>query len=695
MATDPSRVPVLVSGSLALLVSLVLLACAPGIDDDLAARLGGLSFLPDWLRWGYADAVMLPKLAVLLTLGPLTVGACLALGFARPRPRPRLADPTLAVLLLLLMACVLLSAWSSIFPPLSWEPAWGIAACIALCVAAGFGLARPEIAAAMRAVVAAGGLVAVYALGQHAGLDLFAWTPPELVRERSIATLANPNFLAATLIGLIPLGVMAWTGSTGWRRVAWAAVTALLLVATVFTYTRGTWLAMIAQLVLLAAMRQRAPLDRSLAGFTLIAALASAFVLSTPAPRHISLGERALRTVVPTDESSSARLALWKEAVHVAADRPLLGTGPGTFSYAAMPFRAYESSKLLARRALPNDPHNQFLDLLSASGAFAFVLFLAALGRGGMRAARDPDPVAPFVATALLGWAVAHAFVQATPPGWLILGLLLAWVMARTEAPSDSPGRAVAPECALILALALAVSVSVGRDMARTLDADLRLNLANSLAAQAFASKDTVEGGRYLNAALGRLEEGLAAASGTRKGAMARHKARMLATLYGRSTPALRESDRVFWNRVRDDALASYRLAVETNPLDPYSWMELARFLMQLSMQAGAEAERAQLGDLALGASRAAVTRDPFNAALLADHADILGRTGHAKEAEAAFQRSLALAPEQLYARLDYAGFLQREGRKADALRILEEAVRQYPGSTQAESALRAVRKTP
>jgi hypothetical protein len=162
------------------------------------------------------------------------------------------------------------------------------------------------------------------------------------------------------------------------------------------------------------------------------------------------------------DLCANNRLQWWGEALDVAADRPVAGSGAGTFALAR---RRYRES------ATPvTEPHSVPLQLLADLGAVGLALGLVAGGaalvgmRRGLRlAAAGERPAAVALACFVLAFGV-HAlvdydldFVAVTGPALAALGVLLAVGRPRARIRAGAPGLVAlgAVGAAAILAVAL------------------------------------------------------------------------------------------------------------------------------------------------------------------------------------------------------------------------------------------------
>lgn len=138
--------------------------------------------------------------------------------------------------------------------------------------------------------------------------------------------------------------------------------------------------------------------------------------------------------------ASGGRWSWWQEAWRGFTDRPLGGTGAGTFQFTDLRYR--ESSDIRA-----TEPHNTPLQFLSETGLVGFLLFLGAVGVV-LRRGRGPLAIAfaVFAAHSLVNY--DWSFLGVTGPFLLVGGV----VVTRR---GDAPARRLLPAAAAV-AFALA-----------------------------------------------------------------------------------------------------------------------------------------------------------------------------------------------------------------------------------------------
>ncbi len=251
----------------------------------------------------------------------------------------------------------------------------------------------------------------------------------KLAKGRVMGTLVYPNALAGIILLLLPVSlVLAFNSARELRPPLPAAVTGLtvFLGGTAFFWT-GSKL-----------------------GWLIATAMGCFCLLGLPWPARLKWVAIVVLTVVGLGifavrfhnyfaagaTSVGARLDYWQAAAKIVRQRPLLGTGPGTFQrpYAELKSPAAEMARLT---------HNDYLEQFSDSGLVGGILYaawivlaLAAIGRRVWRLA-DPGSFAIFLG--VLSWFVQglgefSLYVPALAwTAFTLLGMLLATTGNRVD----------------------------------------------------------------------------------------------------------------------------------------------------------------------------------------------------------------------------------------------------------------------
>jgi hypothetical protein len=253
-------------------------------------------------------------------------------------------------------------------------------------------------------------------------LPEFKDMPPEYLKKiasnRIFATLFYPNTLAgAILLFLPPLLTMLWqlrkwltapargflVGSVGF-----AALACLY-----WSGSKGGWLLMLLLgLIVLLRMPMAKHYKVALITIVLIGGLAGFFL------KYAGFFKKGATSV-------SARFDYWQAALKITANRPLFGTGPGTFGPVYTRIKRPESEP--ARLT-----HNDYLEQASDSGIPGFLAYIALMG--GVLAwsyKKTRSPMVFAVWLGVLGWSLQGfmefgLYIPALAwPAFALLGWLL------------------------------------------------------------------------------------------------------------------------------------------------------------------------------------------------------------------------------------------------------------------------------
>lgn len=435
--------------------------------------------LPCVVWAGFPEQFELPRL-LLLTLGGVAALACLAFN-------PRLPVPDAAldwVVLFALLVAGVGTATSS-----DWRGSlWGVHESFGglftwLGLAAFYAAARTLCFGQdgwARALLAGMTVVVVYAFVQAGGWDLVSWTRTATwcERTRPFSTLGHPNVLAGYLAISAPL-VAGW-GYSLWRsgRRREAAGTFVVLVggavACALTLSRAGWLALAVGMLVCGVLLTRLGMSaRRVSVMVVCAVIAGGAMVALSPP---------LRQRVATLLEAPARTFIYRGAVAIFREEPLLGAGLDQFQVAFMRHRepaywAHEWGRTPQRAH--NDPLHALATLGLPGGVLVLVGCFGAAGavrsawrqRDGHRRAQVAGAAGAFTAGAIHGALNFHVIGTWVP---LLLGAaLLGGPPARVELPTA--GRALVRGVALLMAAALLVfgviRPAVGYALARSSDA--------------------------------------------------------------------------------------------------------------------------------------------------------------------------------------------------------------------------------
>ena len=230
--------------------------------------------------------------------------------------------------------------------------------------------------------------------------ELASWADPNSISTGTIriyGPLGNPNLLAGYLLPLLPLAAVALWRWKGIGSRLFAGTTLVLGVsATVWTYSRGGWLGMLAGLatlmllLILRSTRHWPPIWRRLLPLAVL--LLAAALLAVAATKLEPIRTRVASLLAGRgDSSNNFRINVWLAAIDMIQDRPWLGIGPGNTAFNSI-YPLYQQPKFNALSA-----YSVPLELLVEMGLPGLIAasgLLWSTFRSGLRGLTLPPPAA-------------------------------------------------------------------------------------------------------------------------------------------------------------------------------------------------------------------------------------------------------------------------------------------------------------
>lgn len=371
---------------------------------------------------GFVDGFELPKLIVLelgvgIALLGLAAGACFERGAFRA-PAGRAA--------LLFLGCNGLASLGAVEPRTALLGTYGHdrgfitllvqVACFFL--AASWIRSEAALARLAGALAVAATANSLYVIAQSAGLDPLGWPAAPEDARAIYGTLGAGNQVAEFLAMTLPLSIWL-VRRIGGRRWLLLAGLGLQLVPIGLLGARAAGVVVVLTVLIggLVSLGLRPGAGWRLgpaAALAPTAAVLTLFVTLLALPPSAGLLEQGFTTLDDQGSSLKARQLLWRSALAMAADRPLLGWGPDTFH---LVYPAYRSTDLDAHEAAvsrPRDAHNVLLQVAVDAG------LLGVLAYAGLQVT---------VLRLLLGgaWGSGSAGTGSPDRRGAALALLLAW----------------------------------------------------------------------------------------------------------------------------------------------------------------------------------------------------------------------------------------------------------------------------
>ena len=340
-----------------------------------------------------AHPVLADRATVALVVGLIAITVAIA-GTARQGSAQALPRPVGALAILWLVAMLASAATHDVWHPSALLPP---VLAVALIWLGGRLAATGQQQPVITSIVIAAVIVAIHAGLQHFGLDPLSRLDD--FPKRAVGPFLNPNHLGSLVACVLPLALSAylilcdrdvqhpWTLRLGLGAAVVAIYSSLLLAG-----SRGAiWAALAGSLVVLAcfartlALRTRWPawlplvvLAMSLMGVTRL--LQERAIMEGPAGK-VSVGERLQALSNMTGEAAQTDLTvlhrriLWRAALQVFVQDPVLGAGPGSYQQAGaaildgMPEDPIVVLlQRLHRLEVPRFAHNEWLHSLAETG---------------------------------------------------------------------------------------------------------------------------------------------------------------------------------------------------------------------------------------------------------------------------------------------------------------------------------------
>ena len=281
---------------------------------------------------------------------------------------------------------------------------------------------------------------------------------------RPAGLLGNPVYLASVITG----ATLAMLVHVETSRLALAAAPPLGLALQTTGSRAALLVAAVAVVTLMIARRHvRVVVFALLLG---AGALGGSALVSLGGRTDASAGSVARLQAGHASGGFAPRLETWRSTPETIAQRPLLGTGPGTFALATSRNRTFAVAKAEGPERLFADAHNLVIEYAVTTGILGSSALLAWLFLAWRRAS---GPFAAFAAGILLLHLVQPQYVGTTPVAGLCLGAAAA--TDRTSWRSWGAPPRLAAIGAALLGLAMGALLLVGDASLRRAELDFTL----------------------------------------------------------------------------------------------------------------------------------------------------------------------------------------------------------------------------
>ncbi len=163
----------------------------------------------------------------------------------------------------------------------------------------------------------------------------------------------------------------------------------LVLFATVVSYTRATWLSILASIGVWALIRLKIRLEIILVSAAILLGLffsvRTQMMIQLEKNRVESSGELAEHVQsmsnISTDQSNLERINRWSCALRMFKDKPIFGFGPGTYQFEYGRYqRSYEKTRISTDFGTRGNAHSEYLGPLAEAGVFGLLSLLLVIG---------------------------------------------------------------------------------------------------------------------------------------------------------------------------------------------------------------------------------------------------------------------------------------------------------------------------
>ena len=242
--------------------------------------------------------------------------------------------------------------------------------------------------------------------------ELARWMDPNSVAAGTVriyGPLDNPNLLAGYLVPILPIAMVSVLRWYSWgSRLFILVALALISTATLFSYSRGGWLAMLTAIslsILFLVLRKTRGWSYQKRWLLVLGLLLIAFTLLILAASHVELVRIRLESLLAgrEDTSNNFRITVWLTALQMIGDRPWLGIGPGNAAFNII-YPLYQETRFNALSA-----YSVPLEILIETGVpgllAALGLAITAMRRGlhSMTISESPIELPAIASLAALG----------------------------------------------------------------------------------------------------------------------------------------------------------------------------------------------------------------------------------------------------------------------------------------------------
>jgi len=162
-------------------------------------------------------------------------------------------------------------------------------------------------------------------------------------------------------------------------------VLAILILATVLSYTRAAWLSLIVAACVFVIMKLRIRFSLLFSGIAIFTSLLCVFqsdILMALEKNSQDSSDSFMEHVesmfnISTDASNLERINRWKSAIRLFEERPHVGWGAGTYQFNYAPYQNhFEKSIISTNAGNMGNAHSEYLSVLAETGWPGLLIFL-------------------------------------------------------------------------------------------------------------------------------------------------------------------------------------------------------------------------------------------------------------------------------------------------------------------------------
>jgi O-antigen ligase/Tfp pilus assembly protein PilF len=547
--------------------------------------------------------------------------------------------------------------------------------------------------------------VAIYSVIQHLGIDPVEWAQTDLVRNRTISTLGNPDFLSVFLAMVIPVAFcLSFRKDAKMNGIPELIVWGFNCSVLLGTYSRAGLLALAVGMVVALCLIGRKTLfanKKKLAAIVLIIVVAAGliFLMESAGKTRHSMSERVSGVVSMKDNNVSTRLYLWQAAIKIIEKNPVIGTGPNTFQFSYLPLRYLEPVGIRARISVAESPHSLFLDIACSSGIIALLAFLAFVfityyggwlaffkkpktdkaDSGNIHLQGDDRLIAAGFLAGISAYLAHHLFGYPTIPDellfWIFAGFCQFWFFGKKELWDNNEKQTKLSELKAVFMVVIGFSaIALLVFNFKIASADYFFNKAKAFQ----SSIDSVTEYKWKEYCVSKAEENYAKA--LENDPVNAKIWLMRGKLYEQflGINMFKKNNQGLFQQ----AYKSYALSIKLNPGDSYAHADIARLCSAWSDPRVAE-----------GAYRQALAIDPYNVLFMTDLALLYQEQKKYNEAESLLLKVAEIYPEGAWVYGNLGAFYQSKGDNAKAVEYLNKALTIDPNAEKFRTLLDKIKK--